>query len=101
MCIRDRYKRGEYKQAAEWYEKNADKAVTASQAAKLYHNLGNAYYQTGKYKESLEAYKKALKLKPQDVDTKYNLSEALRKMQQQKNNNSCLLYTSPSPRDQA
>ena len=82
------YKRGEYKQAAEWYEKNADKAVTASQAAKLYHNLGNAYYQTGKYKESLEAYKKALKLKPHDVDTKYNLSEALRKMQQQKNNNS-------------
>lgn len=81
------YKRGEYKQAAEWYEKNADKAVTAGQAAKLYHNLGNAYFQTGKYKESLDAYKKALKLKPHDIDTKYNLSEALRKMQQQKNNN--------------
>jgi Ca-activated chloride channel family protein len=81
------YKRGEYKQAAEWYEKNADKALTAGQAAKLYHNLGNAYFQTGKYKESLDAYKKALKLKPHDIDTKYNLSEALRKMQQQKNNN--------------
>ncbi len=80
------YKKGQYDKAAEWYSKNADKARTPNQAAKLYHNLGNAYFQSGKYKESLEAFKKALKIKPHDTDTKYNLSAALRKMQEQKDN---------------
>lgn len=50
---------------------------------KIYHNLGNAYLFQKKYDEAINAYKKALKLNPNDEDTRYNLAFALK---QKKNN---------------
>jgi len=49
----------------------------------VYYNKGNALFKQIKLKESIEAYKKALKYNPNDMDAKYNLSLALRRMQQQ------------------
>src|SRR5690606_13377004 len=36
-----------------------------------------------KYKESIEAYKNALKINPDDMETKYNISYALKQMEKQ------------------
>ena len=51
--------------------------------AKLYHNLGNSFLETNKLQESIEAYKKSLRLNPSDEDTRYNLAYALEKLQEQ------------------
>lgn len=59
---------------------NADDQLTKSQA---YHNLGNAYMGQEELKKGVEAYKNALRLNPDDMDTKTNLQYALRQMQQQ------------------
>lgn len=63
----------------------ADLYTTASQLYKhkdtlqrVYHNLGNAYLFQHKYNEAIDAYKKALKLNPNDEDTRYNLAFALK-----------------------
>ena len=57
--------------------------------AKIYHNIGNTLLKDKKVKESVESYKKALRLNPNDEATKYNLSYALNllKNQNQKNKN--------------
>lgn len=47
-------------------------------AAKAWHNLGNSYLAERKPKEAIEAYKNALRLNPEDEDTRYNLAYALR-----------------------
>ncbi|QKG80010.1 tetratricopeptide repeat protein [Tenuifilum thalassicum] len=53
----------------------------------VYYNKGNALFKQKKLKESIEAYKKAIKYNPDDMDAKYNLSLALRMMQQQQQQN--------------
>ncbi|MDD4581751.1 MAG: VWA domain-containing protein [Bacteroidales bacterium] len=86
------YKQGKYKDAAENFDKVAQmNAISKKEKAKAYHNLGNSLLQQQKYKESIDAYKNALKANPADMDTKYNLEYAKRKMaaqmQQQQSQN--------------
>jgi tetratricopeptide (TPR) repeat protein len=83
------YRQEKYEDAAESFqyvagEKSFDKKIRS----KAYHNLGNSLMKQKKYKESIDAYKNALKLNPSDMDTKYNLEYAKKKLytqQQQKN----------------
>ncbi|MCO5250821.1 MAG: tetratricopeptide repeat protein [Candidatus Kapabacteria bacterium] len=56
-----------------------DKATTSN----AYHNLGNAYYKSDDFEKSIAAYKNALKLNPQDNDTRHNLEMARRMLKQQ------------------
>ena len=51
--------------------------------ASALYNLGNSFFKQQHYRESVEAYKQALRLDPGARDIKYNLSAALRKLQQQ------------------
>jgi tetratricopeptide (TPR) repeat protein len=59
--------------------------------SKVHHNIGNSYLKSQKFEESIKSYKEALKLNPNDEETKYNLSYALNMLknnqdkQQQKN----------------
>ena len=39
-------------------------------------NLGNAYYESGKWKEAIESYKQAIRIDPDDAIAHYNLSLA-------------------------
>ena len=55
---------------------------TKSRAASM-HNLGNALLKGEKLEESIEAYKQALRLNPNDEDSRYNLAYALNQQQQQ------------------
>ncbi len=52
-------------------------------AAYTYHNLGNAYMQTGEFGKAIEAYKSSLRLNPKDDETRYNLVKAMQMQQQQ------------------
>jgi predicted Zn-dependent protease len=55
----------------------------------MQHNLGNTRMKKKDYSGAIEAYKDALRNNPNDQETQYNLSEAIRqkKQQEDKKNN--------------
>lgn len=77
------YKQGRYEEAEKQFRMSAQKSSGKSRA-QAYHNLGNALLKQKKIEDSIQSYKDALKLNPQDQDTKYNLEFARRLLQQQK-----------------
>jgi len=93
------YKQGKYKEAVQQFQNITSLAKNKQEKAKIYHNIGNALLEAhqqvanadtnGYLQQSIDAYKMALKNNPEDMDTKYNLSYALKmqkKQQQQKKN---------------
>jgi len=70
------YQKKDYEQAAKQFETAAMLAKDNQLKAKAYHNLGNTYLDAAQYDKSIEAYKNALRLNPNDMDTKYNLAYA-------------------------
>jgi Ca-activated chloride channel family protein len=54
-----------------------------SVAAMSYYNLGNSMFKTGDLESAAEAYRRALLMKPDDEDAKYNLELALKLIEQQ------------------
>jgi len=86
------YKQENYEESIKNYQELLRKTDDKELKSKLYHNIGNSYLKSNKIEQSIEAYKNALKLNPNDQDTKYNLSYALsllknNQQQNQKNQN--------------
>ena len=87
------YKQERYDDAIKSFQSAFVNARSDEERAKLYHNVGNSLLKSQKIKESIGAYKEALKLNPNDQETKYNLSYALNQLnnpdqnQQQKDQN--------------
>jgi tetratricopeptide (TPR) repeat protein len=79
------FKQDKLDEAKQSFEDIASSNVDAKIRAKAYHNLGNTYFKQQKLKEAADAYKNALRLNPSDDETKYNLSEVLRMLKQQQN----------------
>jgi tetratricopeptide (TPR) repeat protein len=77
------YKQQKYEDATKQFNDLSGKQLNKEDKAKLYHNIGNSMLQHQKLKESIEAYKEALRNNPSDMDTKYNLAYAQKMMQQQ------------------
>ena len=77
------YEQKNFEESARYFDMAAQLANDKAIRSEAYHNLGNAFMAQEKYKESVEAYKNALRNNPQDNDTKYNLMYALNKLQQQ------------------
>ena len=77
------YRQKKFDEAANSYLSLTSAAKSKEESAKYFHNLGNSYLQAGKLKESIEAYKNALRNNPADDETRYNLAYAMNKMQQQ------------------
>jgi tetratricopeptide (TPR) repeat protein len=77
------YKQGRYEEAEKQFRISAEKSTGISRA-QAYHNLGNTLLKQKRIEDSIQSYKDALKLNPQDQDTKYNLEFARRLLQQQK-----------------
>jgi len=79
--------------AGQSYEEAIQKLSEAASKAKgldlqkTYYNIGNGLFGAQKYQEAAGAYKKALDLDPSDKDAKYNFELALKKLQQQKQEN--------------
>ncbi|MDR1553297.1 MAG: tetratricopeptide repeat protein [Prevotellaceae bacterium] len=86
------YRQERYEDAAKLYKELAQTKIDSTQPPQTYHNLGNAMLKQAiqdketqgqhvaanqeQLKESIEAYKKALKLNPYDMETKSNLAYA-------------------------
>jgi Ca-activated chloride channel family protein len=84
------YKQDKADEAIRAYENALVKAESKETKAESYYNMGNAFMKGQRYQEALKSYIESLKLKPDDQDTKYNLSYALAKLreqQQQQNKN--------------
>ncbi|MBO4282282.1 MAG: VWA domain-containing protein, partial [Bacteroidales bacterium] len=75
------YKQGSYEEAAKRYESvAATPGLDAKTKAWAYHNLGNSLVRQKRYQEGIQAYKKALRMNPKDMSTKYNLEYARKKL---------------------
>jgi Ca-activated chloride channel homolog len=87
------YKQERYDEAIKSFQSAFVNVRSDEEKAKIYHNIGNSLLKSQKIKESIGAYKEALKLNPKDQETKYNLSYALNMLnnpdqnQQQKDQN--------------
>jgi Ca-activated chloride channel family protein len=53
--------------------------------AKAWHNIGNAFAKQRNFEKAVDAYKRSLKINPDDEDTRYNLAYSQRQMQSQQN----------------
>jgi len=72
------YKQNKGEQAATEFEKLAEKATEPAEKSMVYHNLGNSLLAQKKFDPSIDAYKKALRITPNDPETKYNLAYAMK-----------------------
>jgi Ca-activated chloride channel family protein len=77
------YKNGRYQEAAAGFQALAADAGSPL-AAPARHNLGNALFQQGNYPGAVAAYRGALELAPDDLDTRRNLELALRALEEQR-----------------
>jgi Ca-activated chloride channel homolog len=78
------YKQKKLNEAASGYEEVARQMLDPKEKAGALHNLGNAQLFQQQLDESIETYKKALRINPGDMETKYNLAYAQQLKQQQK-----------------
>ncbi len=81
------YKQGKYSDALKYYQSALSKSKSNDLKSAVYHNIGNTLLKDKKIKESISAYTNALKLNPEDMSTKYNLSYALDLLKHNKNQN--------------
>jgi Ca-activated chloride channel family protein len=81
------YEQKKYDAAADQFIATAKSSKDKNIQSQAYHNLGNAYLKNQKFEESINAYKNALKLNPEDDDTRYNLAYAKSKLIQQQQQN--------------
>ena len=72
-----------YDEAIRQYEQAAALSDDPQLKSNAYYNLGNTYMQAQKFDKSVESYIKALKVDPDDLETKKNLTLALQQLQQQ------------------
>jgi len=78
-----RYKQKQYEQAEAGLKTKIDSILHPSQRADAFHNLGNMQLLQKKYAESIESYKDALRLRPNDMETKSNLAYAQKMLENQ------------------
>jgi tetratricopeptide (TPR) repeat protein len=78
------YKQNKYKEASVILDSLSKTTKNNKQLSSVYHNMGNAQLKNKDYEQSVESFKKALKLDPKAEDSRYNLSYALQKLKQEK-----------------
>ena len=77
------YQQGNFDEAIKEFNEVAQASDNTKLKAQALHNLGNAFLEKKEYDKSVEAFKNALRTDPTDEDTRYNLSYAMKKLQQQ------------------
>lgn len=79
------YKSQQYDVAEKVYQQTGSESTDKKAKAAKYHNLGNSRMQKKDYPAAIEAYKDALRNNPNDAETRYNLSEAIRELKNLQN----------------
>lgn len=74
------YRARDFETAEKVYQQSASSKNRSKRKADEMHNLGNSRMKKKDYKGAAEAYKEALRNNPNDEETRYNLSEAIRKL---------------------
>jgi len=77
------YRQGKFDEAADNFGKVAQEAADPELKAKALHNLGNSQLSKQEFDKALNSYKQALRLNPNDEDSRYNLAYARKMIQQQ------------------
>ena len=77
------YKQERYEESSALFDALIDNAPTENDLAKVYHNLGNSLTQEQKLEEAIEAYKNALRINPNDSETRHNLALSKKQKQEQ------------------
>jgi tetratricopeptide (TPR) repeat protein len=79
------YRSHDFDNAEKVFQQAASDKKDKLEKAKMQHNLGNTRMKKKDYSGAIEAYKDALRNNPNDQETQYNLSEAIRQKKQQEN----------------
>ena len=77
------YKQKRYEESSALFDALIDNTPTENDLAKVYHNLGNSLTQEQKLEEAIEAYKNALRINPNDTETRHNLALSKKQKQEQ------------------
>ncbi|MBO5661456.1 MAG: tetratricopeptide repeat protein [Tidjanibacter sp.] len=81
------YATGDYAAAEEQFARVAQmEGATPEQRASAYYNLGNAQFQQQKLQEALGSYKESLKLRPEDLEAKFNYAYTKELLKEQEQN---------------
>ena len=74
----------EYDKAIENYKKAVSNLKNRKKLAKVFYNLGNAYFKKQDFKNAVKYWRKSLKINPKDEDAKHNLELTLRFLKKKK-----------------
>jgi len=82
------YGQEKYEETFKQYESLMEQSQAALEEdpetlAHIWHNMGNSLLEAQQYGPSIEAFKNSLRLNPDDLDTKYNLAYARKKLKEQ------------------
>jgi Ca-activated chloride channel homolog len=77
------YKAREFEKAEKIYQQSASSKKDQTSKSRSYHNLGNSRMKKKDYQGAVDAYKEALRNDPKNEKTRYNLSEAIRKLKEE------------------
>ena len=77
------YKQERYGEASALFNALKDNAPTKNDLAKVYHNLGNSLVKEQKLEKAINAYKRALRINPNDNETRHNLALSTKQKQKQ------------------
>jgi Ca-activated chloride channel family protein len=78
------YKARDFERAEKIYQQGSSTKMSKSEKADAMHNMGNAQMRQENYQGAIESYKEALRNNPNDEETRYNLSKAIRKVKEQR-----------------
>lgn len=79
------FKKNAYKDALQEFG-HALKSRDPSLLARAYYNMGNVHVRQQNLQQAVEAYKRSLSIRPDDLDAKVNLEWVLEKMREQEEN---------------
>lgn len=82
------YKQGKTDESLKEFEHSTLRTDNKQTRADAYYNMGNSHLQAQQYQDAVKSYVEALKLNPNDMDAKYNLSYALEMLKQPQQNKS-------------
>jgi Ca-activated chloride channel family protein len=76
------YKEGKYEEATDKLQKSFVTQDIKNEAM-AHYNQGDVYFKSGDYQNAIKSFQKSLELNPDDVDAKYNLELARKRLKEQ------------------